>query len=124
MSGERDEVVRVSAPPILAFADVVLLADADPAAHVWLRSAVAGRFVIDEVTSGTAALDRIAAGTARLVIIGNRLADMTGEALVTRAAQWLAAERRASMTFLLADDSGEHAEVGDQVQVFYRLVRG
>lgn len=123
MFGERDEVVRVGAPSIVAVVDQVLIADADPVARAWLRSIVAGAFVLEEVTSGSVALDRIAAGTARIVIIGTQLADMSGGDLVARAAQWLVVERRTPVTFLLADETGECAAVADHVQVHYRLLR-
>ncbi|HEU4612226.1 MAG TPA: HlyD family efflux transporter periplasmic adaptor subunit [Kofleriaceae bacterium] len=124
MFGECDEVVRVGAPPIMAVADVVLLADADPAARVWVRSVVAGRFVLDEASSGAAALERIAAGNVRLLIVGKRLTDMTGEVLVARVAQSATGDRRDPIVFLLADSHGECAEVADPLRVFYRLVRG
>lgn len=111
-------------------ADQLLLADADPDARVWLRGVVAGRYGLDEVDTGAAALERIAAGDPRIVIIGRRLADMAGEELLARAAPYLAPERRASatpapVTFLLADPTGETPEVDDHaIPVFYRLVRG
>lgn len=123
MFGERDEVVTVGAPSMLDCIDRVLVADADPAARAWVRSAVSGAFVLDEVWSGSAALERIAAGTARIVIIGKQLADMTGDDLVARAAPWLVTERRAPVTLLLADPQGGCADVGEHVEVFYRLVR-
>ena len=106
-------------------ADQILLADADLDARVWLRSIVAGTFGLDEVDTGEAALERLAAGGARIVIIGRRLADMTGEDLLARAAPWLVPERRMPVTFLLADPTGETAAVDDTaIPVFYRLVRG
>ncbi len=121
---ERDEITQVRARVDLG-ADQVLLADADLAARVWLRSIVAGRFGLEEVDNASAALERIAAGTARIVIVGRRLTDMAGEELLARAAQWLVPERRTPVTFLLADPSGETAEVDDtRIPVFYRLVRG
>lgn len=121
---ERDEITQVRAPVVLG-ADQILLADADLEAKVWLRQVVAGRFGLDEVDTADAALTRIAAGMARIVIVGRRLVDMTGEELLSRAAQWLVPERRPPMTFLLADARGETAEVDDsQIPVFYRLVRG
>ncbi len=123
MFGERDEVVRVGAPSIVASIDQVLVADGDPAARAWIRAAVAGTFVLDEVSTASAALERIAAGAARIVIIGKQLADMTGEDLVARAAQWLGGDRRVPFTLLLADAYGDCAEVGEHVDVFYRLVR-
>ncbi|HEY0478488.1 MAG TPA: efflux RND transporter periplasmic adaptor subunit [Kofleriaceae bacterium] len=112
-------------------ADQLLLADADPDARVWLRSVVAGRYGLDEVDTGAAALERIAAGETRIVIIGRQLADMPGEELLARAAPYLTSERRASppsvapIAFLLADPAGETPEVDDhEIPVFYRLVRG
>ena len=111
--------------------DQLLLADADPDARVWLRSVVAGRYGLDTVDTGAAALERIAAGDTRIVIIGRRLTDMPGEELLALAAPYLTSERRASPTsaapvaFLLADSTGETSEVNDQeIPVFYRLVRG
>jgi multidrug efflux pump subunit AcrA (membrane-fusion protein) len=116
------EITQVRARVLLG-ADQVLLADADPAARVWLRSIVAGQFGLDEVDTGAAALERIAAG-ARIVIIGRWLADMTGEQLLN-AAQDAAPDRRPPVTFLLADPTGETPPVDDtQIPVFYRLVRG
>jgi hypothetical protein len=121
---ERDEITQLRARVVLA-ADQILLADGDPEARVWLRTIVAGRFGLDEVDTGEAALERIAAGAARIVIIGRRLADMSGEVLLERAAGWLVPERRTPATFLLADPIGETPEVDDsQIPVFYRLVRG
>jgi multidrug efflux pump subunit AcrA (membrane-fusion protein) len=95
---ERDEITQVRARVALG-ADQILLADADHEARVWLRQVVAGKFGLDEVDTGEAALTRLAAGTARIVIIGRWLRDMRGEELV--------------------------AEVDDtRIPVFYRLVRG
>lgn len=105
--------------------DQLLLADADPDARLWLRGVVAGRYGLDEVDTGAAALERIAAGATRIVIVGRRLADMDGEELLARAAPYLAAERKTPVTFLLADPAGETPDVDDtQIPVFYRLVRG
>lgn len=105
--------------------DQLLLADGDPDARQWLRGVVAGRYGLDEVDTGAAALERIAAGATRIVIVGRRLADMDGEELLARAAPYLAAERRTPVTFLLADPAGETPDVDDtQIPVFYRLVRG
>ncbi len=105
--------------------DQLLLADADPDARLWLRGVVAGRYGLDVVDTGAAALERIAAGATRIVIVGRRLADMDGEELLTRAAPYLAAERKTPVTFLLADPAGETPDVDDtQIPVFYRLVRG
>ncbi|HEX2690160.1 MAG TPA: HlyD family efflux transporter periplasmic adaptor subunit [Kofleriaceae bacterium] len=124
MLPERDEITHVRARVVLE-ADQILLADGDPDARVWLRAIVAGQFGLDEVDTGEAAAERIAAGAARIVIIGRRLADMAGEELLARAASWLVPERRTPVTFLLADPTGETAEVDDpQIPVFYRLVRG
>jgi membrane fusion protein (multidrug efflux system) len=123
----RDEITQVRAPVVLG-ADQLLLADADPDARVWLRSVVAGRYGLDEVDTGAAALERIAAGDTRIVIVGRRLADMAGEELLARAAPYLVSEHRATaapVTFLLADPTGETPEVDDhEIPVFYRLVRG
>jgi multidrug efflux pump subunit AcrA (membrane-fusion protein) len=120
----RDEITQLRAR--IAFeADQVLLADADPDARVWLRTAIAGRFGLDEVDTGEAALERIAAGAARIVIVGSQLTDMTGEELLARAAPWLVPERRGPVTLLLAAPSGETAAVDEaEIPVFYRLVRG
>jgi biotin carboxyl carrier protein len=123
LPGERDEITQLRARIVLG-ADQILLADADLDARLWLRTIVAGRFGLDEVDSGAAALDRIAAGAARIVIVGRRLTDMPGAELIGRAADQLA-ERRGQVLFLLADPSGETADVDDtQIPVFYRLVRG
>jgi hypothetical protein len=122
----RDEITQVRAPVVGG--DQLLLADADPAARTWLRHVVAGRYWVDEVDTGAAALERIAAGDTRIVIVGRWLTDMPGEELLARAAPYLApeaAERRTPVTFLLADRAGETPEVDDtQIPVFYRLVRG
>jgi len=124
LPGEWDEITQVRARIVLG-ADQILLADADPDARLWLRTIVAGRFGLDEVDTAEAALERIAAGTARIVIIGRRLTDLSGEELVERAAEWLVTDRRTQVLFLLADPAGETAEVDDaKVPVFYRLVRG
>lgn len=105
--------------------DQLLLADGDPDARQWLRGVVAGRYGLDEVDTGAAALERIAAGATRIVIVGRRLADMDGGELLARAAPYLAAERKTPVTFLLADPAGETPDVDDtQIPVFYRLVRG
>jgi membrane fusion protein, multidrug efflux system len=121
---ERDKITQLRARVVLG-ADQILLADADLEARLWLRSVVAGRFGLDEVDTGEAALERIAAGSARIVIVGTQLTDMTGEELLARAAQWLVPERRTPVTFLLAAPSGETAAVDEnQIPVFYRLVRG
>lgn len=105
--------------------DQLLLADGDPDARLWLRGVVAGRYGLDVVDTGAAALERIAAGATRIVIVGRRLADMDGEELLARAAPYLAADRRTPVTFLLADTAGETPDVDDtQIPVFYRLVRG
>ena len=106
-------------------ADQILLADGDLEARVWLRSIVAGQFGLEEVETGEAALERIAAGTARIVIVGRRLTDMSGDELLARAAGWLLPARRTPVTFLLADPAGETAQVDDtQISIFYRMVRG
>lgn len=124
MPRERDDITHVRAG-VKPGADQILLADGDPDARVWLRSIVAGQFGLDEVDTGEAALERIAAGAARIVIIGRRLTDMPGEALIERAAQSLVPEHRTPVTFLLADPTGETPPVDDtQIPVFYRLVRG
>ena len=105
--------------------DQLLLADSDPAARVWLRGVVAGRYGLDVVDTGAAALERLAAGATRIVIVGRHLADMDGEELLIRAAPYLGAEHRTPVTFLLADPAGETPDVDDtQIPVFYRLVRG
>ena len=105
--------------------DQLLLADADPDARQWLRGVVAGRYGLDVVDTGAAALERLAAGETRIVIVGRRLADMDGGELLARAAPYLAAERKTPVTFLLADPAGETPDVDDtQIPVFYRLVRG
>jgi multidrug efflux pump subunit AcrA (membrane-fusion protein)/CheY-like chemotaxis protein len=120
----RDEITQVRAPGV-GGGDQLLLADGDPAARQWLRGVVAGRYGLDEVDTGAAALERIAAGATRIVIVGRRLADMDGEELLARAAPYLAAEHRTPVTFLLADPAGETPDVDDtQIPVFYRLVRG
>jgi multidrug efflux pump subunit AcrA (membrane-fusion protein) len=119
-----EEITQVRARAMLG-ADQILLADADIEARVWLRQVVAGKFGLVEADTADAALTRIASGTARIVIVGRRLLDMSGEELLARAAQWLVPERRPPMTFLLADGRGETAEVDDtKIPVFYRLVRG
>ena len=124
MQLEREEITQTRARIVLG-ADQVLLAEADPDARVWLRKIVAGRFGLDEVDSGHAALERLVAGTARIVIIGRWLTDMSGEELLARAAPWLVPDRRTPVTFLLADPRGETPQVDDsQISVFYRLVRG
>jgi CheY-like chemotaxis protein len=123
LPGARDEITQVRAPGVGG--DQLLLADADPDARQWLRGVVAGRYGLDEVETGAAALERIAAGATRIVIIGRRLADMDGGELLARAAPYLAAERKTPVTFLLADPAGETPDVDDtQIPVFYRLVRG
>jgi multidrug efflux pump subunit AcrA (membrane-fusion protein)/CheY-like chemotaxis protein len=123
VQGEWDEASQIRARAVHG-AVQVLLADGDHVAHRWLRMIVGGYFDLEAVDSGEQALDRIAAGKARLVIIGNALEDMTGAQLLERAAQWLVAERRAPMTFLLASAEGESPDVDPrQVKVFYRLVR-
>jgi multidrug efflux pump subunit AcrA (membrane-fusion protein) len=124
LSHARDEITQVRAPGV-GGGDQLLLADADPDARLWLRGVVAGRYGLDEVDTGAAALERIAAGATRIVIVGRRLADMDGEELLARAAPYLAAERKTQVTFLLADLAGETPEVDDTlIPVFYRLVRG
>jgi membrane fusion protein (multidrug efflux system) len=121
--GEWDEITQIRARPMTG-SDQILLADADPAMRSWLREAVAGQFGLDEVDSGAVALEWIASGVPRLVVVGRRLTDMSGGELIERASQWLAGERDAPIsTFLLADPSGEAAEVDEsRVRVFYRLV--
>jgi CheY-like chemotaxis protein len=119
-----DEITQVRVPGV-GGGDQLLLADGDPDARQWLRGVVAGRYGLDEVDTGAAALERIAAGASRIVIVGRRLADMDGEELLARAAPYLAAERKTPVTFLLADLAGETPDVDDtQIPVFYRLVRG
>jgi len=111
--------------PVAGGRDQLLLADADPSARVWLRSVVAGRYGLDAVDTGAAALERIAAGETRIVIVGCRLTDMAGGELLARAAPYLTSDRRTPVTFLLADSAGETPQVDDtQIPVFYRLVRG
>ncbi len=123
MSIEGGETAQVRARAGLGVPRV-LLADADSAAQQWLRAVVAGSFDLEVVETGSLALDRIASGQARLVIVGTMLDDMTGSDLLARASQWLDAERRPPMTFLLADAAGVMPEVDDQrVRVFYRLAR-
>jgi CheY-like chemotaxis protein len=120
----RDKITQVRAPGV-GGGDQLLLADGDPDARQWLRGVVAGRYGLDEVDTGAAALERIAAGASRIVIVGRRLTDMDGEELLARAAPYLAAEHRTPVTFLLADPAGETPDVDDtQIPVFYRLVRG
>lgn len=124
MPHARDEITQLRAPAA-GGGDQLLLADADPDARLWLRNVVAGRYGLDEVDTGAAALERIASGATRIVIVGRRLADMAGEELLARAAPYLISEGRTPVTFLLADPAGETPEVDDtQIPVFYRLVRG
>ena len=123
MAYEWDEITQVRARIELG-ADQILLADADPAARLWLRTAVAGQFGLDEVETGEAALERIAGG-ARIVVVGRRLTDMTGELLLEQATGAHVPDRRQPVTFLLADPAGETPPIDDtQIPVFYRLVRG
>ena len=123
LAHEWDEITQVRARIELG-ADQILLADADPAARLWLRNVVGGRFGLDEVDTGEAALERIASG-ARIVVVGRQLADMTGAQLLAQAAHDHVPERRSPVTFLLADPTGETPQVDDtQIPVFYRLVRG
>src|SRR5690242_18747113 len=97
-------------------ADHILLADADLEARVWLRTILGGRFGLDEVDTADAALDRLTG--ARILIVGRRLADATGEELLARAA----ASGGLPTTFLLADPAGETPAVDDtEIPVFYRL---
>src|ERR1041384_1485742 len=71
---EAEDPTQVTARVMLG-ADQVLLAEADLDARVWLRTVLAGRFALEEVDTGEAALERIAGGGARIVIIGRRLLD-------------------------------------------------
>lgn len=64
----------------------ILLADADPATYLWLRAIIAGHFWLVVVDTGRAALGQIAAGAVTVVVIGTRLADMSGAALLERIA--------------------------------------
>lgn len=97
----------------------VLVADGDVAARRWIREAVAGDLVIDEVDNSAQALDLLAAGVPRILVVGGQLADTTGADFIERAAPALAQRTR---VFLLADASGEFASVDEQrVAIFYRL---
>jgi HlyD family secretion protein/GAF domain len=117
---ERDEITQVRARVTLG-ADQILLADADLDARVWLRTVVAGRFGLDEVDTAQGALDRISRGGVRILIVGRYLFDAPAEALLAHAA----ASGALPVTFLLADPTGEAAQVDDtEIPVFYRLVRG
>ena len=116
---ERDRITQVRARVTLG-ADQILLADADLDARVWLRTVVAGRFGLDEVDTAQGALDQLATGDVRILIVGRHLVDAPAEALLAHAA----ANGKLPVTFLLADPSGEVAQVDDnEIPVFYRLVR-
>jgi biotin carboxyl carrier protein len=115
---EREEITQVRARVMLG-ADHILLAEADLEARAWLRTVLGGRFSLDEVDTADAALDRLPG--ARILIVGRRLADATGEELVARAA----ASGGLPPLFLLGDAAGEPPQIDDtEVPVFYRLVRG
>jgi multidrug efflux pump subunit AcrA (membrane-fusion protein) len=101
----------------------ILIADADRDARTWLRTVVAGRFGLSEVETGEAALAQLATGAARILIVGPRLADTTGEALLARATATRLPDGRRPVTFLLAGRDGA-APALDELPVFYRLVRG
>jgi multidrug efflux pump subunit AcrA (membrane-fusion protein) len=106
-------------------ADPILVADADPEARHWLRTVVGGRFGLDEVEPGDAAIERIASGAARIVIVGHRLADTTSKALRDRATATVPPDGRKPVTFLLAGPDGGTPPIDDtEIPVFYRLVRG
>jgi multidrug efflux system membrane fusion protein len=121
MLGGREEITVVGARASAAGIRL-LVADADAAHRQWLREAVAGAFRIDEVDQGAVALELIARGTPRLVVVGRDLADMTGGELIERAAQWLGERDTPMSTFLLADASGQTADVDEsRVNVFYRF---
>lgn len=99
----------------------IVFADADRDAQRWLRSSVGDRFAIDEVDSGAAALDRIGSGAARVVIVGRRLADMSGAELLDRAA---ATSPPGQVAFLLCASSAGSPDVDEaRVSVFFRLTR-
>ncbi|MEO7734739.1 MAG: hypothetical protein ABIY55_27540, partial [Kofleriaceae bacterium] len=117
---ERDRITQVRARVTLG-ADQILLADADLDARVWLRTVVAGRLGLDEVDTAQGALDQLASGGVRILIVGRHLVDAPAETLLAHAA----ARGALPVTFLLADPSGEVAQVDDnEIPVFYRLVRG
>jgi hypothetical protein len=111
--------------PIMIAAAPILIADADAEARSWLRTVVGGRYGVDEVDTGAAALARIAAGGARVLIVGPRLADTTGEELLERATAAFSPDDRMPVTFLLAGPDGATSQIdGTEIPVFYRLVRG
>jgi hypothetical protein len=111
--------------PIVIAAAPILIADADAEARSWLRTVVGGRYGVDEVDTGAAALERIAAGGTRVLIVGRRLADTTGAALLERATATFSPDDRMPVTFLLVGPDGATPQIDDtEIPVFYRLVRG
>ena len=115
-------ITQVGARP-LASTTRILVADADPGSRRWLREVVAGEYPIDEVEASDRALELIANATPRIVIVGLRLADMTGSDLLARAGQWLGERDALIRIFLLADAAGAVADVDEsRHRVFYRLV--
>lgn len=121
MPGGREQVTFVGARSS-ATGPSLLVADVDPMRRQWLREAVAGAFSIDEVEHGAIALELIEKGAPRLVVVGRELADMTGGELLERAARARGERDARTTTFLLADASGQTAEVDEtRVRIFYRL---
>jgi len=122
--GARGEVGRVGATAPGSTSHAIVVADSDAAARAWIRAAVAGAFVVDEVATGSAALDLLAAGRARIVLVGMQLADMTGTEFLAHATPWLVTTRGGAVTFLVADANGTCADTEDTIEIRYRLVRG
>ena len=69
----------------------IVVADGDAPSRAWIRAALAGAFVLDEVPSGSVALEWLAGGHARIMSVGQKLDDMWDGA--TRARGPLAGQR-------------------------------
>jgi biotin carboxyl carrier protein len=106
-----------------ADADRLLVADADPAARRWLREAAGGGLVVEEVDSAAAALERLAAAPPKIVAVGARLTDGTGEELLARAAaEGLVGAAGGPAVFALAGEGGAAPAPDPEVlPIFYKL---
>ena len=123
VSIDWDESVTISAPSFID-APAVLVADADPRHRAWLRTILAGQFTLEEVDAGSAAIDRLTHEPPRVLVVGPRLTDITGAALLEHAAAsgLLAPHPEAPVTFWMAADTGGGPEIDEQqIPIFFRL---
>lgn len=109
--------VAQMAAPAVPMAPVII-ADADPQRAQWLHSVLVGRMVPQILPSGRDVLNRLRETPRAVVIIGDRLQDMPGQALMNTLLRPDLRDRVDVLTFGPAGGSGQPAA---NDPIFYRL---